>query len=470
MKKHLIYLTLLFISNGIFAQVGINTENPRATLDVVASMNDGNIPPGFIAPRLTRSQLIEISDNYGKDQTGAIVYITDLGGAINQKTTNITSIGYYYFNGTIWLSINQSEWYSPWFKIGTNSSSKENTDNSYLNAQVVIGGNSIASINGGTDNAQLTINGGDASINGITVGKGGGSINSNTAIGTSALKNNKTGTNNTSIGANAGTNITTGSNNLMVGSNVNTTSATSNNQMNIGNTLFGITGNSNTDLGRVSIGKTVPDSDVLLDVNGKTQVSGEKSFRYVDGKQANNKVLVSDTNGNASWEKLNIMNEPMYPPAYSDGYTGELKKGIASGILITIPPYSVWIVELGQIVRFSRYLKVYTSSSGNLVSENIWVRFTWSDTPTGDTSKDILAGRLISGSCYVGGEFNMISGTSVIQNSSAVEKKYYLTTDNINQYFIDPSSPIKVEGLFQNWSENTLVVIPANNQSLDPNN
>ena len=58
----------------------------------------------------------------------------------------------------------------------------------------------------------------DASINGLTVGKGAGSVSSNTAVGASALAANTSGNNNTALGNQAGQLNTTGSCNVMVGS------------------------------------------------------------------------------------------------------------------------------------------------------------------------------------------------------------------------------------------------------------
>ena len=49
----------------------------------------------------------------------------------------------------------------------------------------------------------------DASISGLTVGKGGGSVSTNTALGASALSSNTTGASNTAIGNLAGTTATT---------------------------------------------------------------------------------------------------------------------------------------------------------------------------------------------------------------------------------------------------------------------
>ena len=51
----------------------------------------------------------------------------------------------------------------------------------------------------------------DASINGLTVGRGAGSVSNNTAVGASALAANTTGSSNTAVGASAGASITTNS-------------------------------------------------------------------------------------------------------------------------------------------------------------------------------------------------------------------------------------------------------------------
>jgi hypothetical protein len=57
----------------------------------------------------------------------------------------------------------------------------------------------------------------DASISGLTVGKGAGAISSNTAVGSAALNINTTGTNNTAFGNQAGSANTSGTNNTSLG-------------------------------------------------------------------------------------------------------------------------------------------------------------------------------------------------------------------------------------------------------------
>jgi hypothetical protein len=59
----------------------------------------------------------------------------------------------------------------------------------------------------------------DASISGLTVGKGGSAVATNNALGTSALSANTSGSQNTALGYNAGTSNTTGAYNLFAGVN-----------------------------------------------------------------------------------------------------------------------------------------------------------------------------------------------------------------------------------------------------------
>jgi len=59
----------------------------------------------------------------------------------------------------------------------------------------------------------------DATLNGLTVGKGGGAVSTNTAVGASALAANTTGTNNTVLGINSGLSSTTATNNVYLGLN-----------------------------------------------------------------------------------------------------------------------------------------------------------------------------------------------------------------------------------------------------------
>ncbi len=91
---------LFFAIKGL-AQTGINTQNPKATLDVVAS-NETAIPIGVIAPRLTGEQLKQKDALYNADQDGTIVFVTEplTASTTSDKTYNVLDKGYYVFNAT----------------------------------------------------------------------------------------------------------------------------------------------------------------------------------------------------------------------------------------------------------------------------------------------------------------------------------------------------------------------------------
>jgi hypothetical protein len=84
----------------------------------------------------------------------------------------------------------------------------------------------------------------DAVVNGINIGRGGGSIATNTRVGTTALNLNSTGSGNTALGNNAMFYNTTGSNNTAIGS-----SALVNNTTGNSNVAIGITAGSSTNAG-----------------------------------------------------------------------------------------------------------------------------------------------------------------------------------------------------------------------------
>ncbi len=91
----------------------------------------------------------------------------------------------------------------------------------------------------------LEIDGTDATINSITVGKGANSVAGNTVLGESALDAAVTGGNNTAIGANSCTTLTSGTNNTGVGS---------------ASLLLLTTGSNNTALGRQTLDSTTTGS------------------------------------------------------------------------------------------------------------------------------------------------------------------------------------------------------------------
>jgi len=115
------------------------------------------------------------------------------------------------------------------------------TDSSLTSGRVVYattGGNLIDSANLTFDGTILTaatlVSTGDATVNGIRVGEGGGNVATNTALGASTLAVNTTGANNVAVGAGALDVNTIGSQNTAVGANALGSNLIGNNNVAIG--------------------------------------------------------------------------------------------------------------------------------------------------------------------------------------------------------------------------------------------
>ncbi|MFL9835803.1 hypothetical protein [Chryseobacterium terrae] len=102
MKKIFNLLLLVFIII-LKAQVGINTQTPAATLDVIGKPDLPNHYDGIIPPRISGDQLA--SKNYSILQKGAIVYVTQPASNLLGQVIHIVEEGYYFFNGQFWNQI-----------------------------------------------------------------------------------------------------------------------------------------------------------------------------------------------------------------------------------------------------------------------------------------------------------------------------------------------------------------------------
>jgi len=115
MKTTFTQFSAIFISGFSFAQVGFNTISPKTTVDVSAKrdisglITDNAQTFGLQAPRLTRAELTANTATYSSDQSGALIYITDVtGGDAAGQRINVTAMGYYYFDGAVWQRLTQA--------------------------------------------------------------------------------------------------------------------------------------------------------------------------------------------------------------------------------------------------------------------------------------------------------------------------------------------------------------------------
>jgi len=166
MKNLLLFLLLVstIITN---AQVGIGTNTPDASAKL--EVNSSN--KGFLPPRVALTSTTDFS-TIASPVAGLLVYCTGTGGL---------TAGYYYFNGTVWVNLT---------------------------------GNGVP-YTGATGAVNLGAY--DMTVNGITVGKGGGAQQYNTAFGYDALASNTLGNWNIAVGYNALSTNTQGNYNVAVG-------------------------------------------------------------------------------------------------------------------------------------------------------------------------------------------------------------------------------------------------------------
>ncbi len=169
-KKSIILGTLLFTGIFAYAQVGIDTDQPKATLDIKATPTSTTKIDGLIAPRVTGDQLKTNDSKYTTDQDAAIVYVTAaVSGTVSDKTTNVTSIGYYYFDKTVgaqgrWMKIANpaavGAYQEPWNVQGSSTPATTNIQAIYQSGAVSIWRNKVfESTASGSAKVDLHVNG-----------------------------------------------------------------------------------------------------------------------------------------------------------------------------------------------------------------------------------------------------------------------------------------------------------------------
>jgi len=103
MKKNVFILALLS-SSFAFSQVGFNTPDPKATVDIEAKNATGKSTnvDGLLIPRVDR----ERAQLMVGVPTSTLVYINSIAtGQQAGIAQNIDTIGYYYYNGAAWVKL-----------------------------------------------------------------------------------------------------------------------------------------------------------------------------------------------------------------------------------------------------------------------------------------------------------------------------------------------------------------------------
>ncbi|QHN65389.1 tail fiber domain-containing protein [Bergeyella cardium] len=114
MKQKLFFAMLL---TGVLAsaqtdyqgKVGINTAEPKATLDLNPSKENAAVKPdasneGLLIPRLSKERLAKVASTNLQEST--LVYVNDASYAGSETTVkNVKSKGFYFYNGTEWTAV-----------------------------------------------------------------------------------------------------------------------------------------------------------------------------------------------------------------------------------------------------------------------------------------------------------------------------------------------------------------------------
>jgi uncharacterized protein (TIGR02145 family) len=257
MKTQILTTVLILLSLGLFAQVGINTDN--STPDGSAMLDVKSTTQGMLIPRMTSDQRTNISS----PATGLLVF---------DETTG----GFWFYNATAWVSLNGSTANIPDAIADADNNTKVQVDKGGLDddiirfdmagteffrmdsgrIEVLNTGNSVFIGNAAGGNDDFTNNENVAIGDSALFSNGEGEYNTavgyqslftnssgfrNTAVGHMALKSNTTGKYNAAVGDNALQNNTSGEDNIAIGQ-----AALWKNSTGMGNIAFGYSNNFNT--------------------------------------------------------------------------------------------------------------------------------------------------------------------------------------------------------------------------------
>ena len=149
------------------------------------------------------------SFQYLTGSTGSMQYLTGSSGSFEYLTGGTGSMQYLTGSSGSFEYLTGSTGSMQYLTGGTGSFQYLTSDTGSM--QYLTGSSgSFEYLTGGTGSFQYLTTANDATIHSITVGLGGGSVSSNTAVGYNALLSNTTGNENTALGNQAGINNTTG--------------------------------------------------------------------------------------------------------------------------------------------------------------------------------------------------------------------------------------------------------------------
>lgn len=104
-------LFLFFAINVAFSQVGIGNSDPKSTLDITAINATGTSTSvdGLNVPRVDRQRAQSMT--LANIPVSTIIYVNSVStgsSAVGTTTVNVTATGFYYFNGSVWVRLDEN--------------------------------------------------------------------------------------------------------------------------------------------------------------------------------------------------------------------------------------------------------------------------------------------------------------------------------------------------------------------------
>lgn len=106
--RKIIFAIAVLATGFASAQVGVGNTDPKATLDITGDAASATTADGLLIPRLTGDELAAKDAVYLADQTGAQVYVTAAATNPAGKTAQVTTPGFYFYNGTVWTLLSDA--------------------------------------------------------------------------------------------------------------------------------------------------------------------------------------------------------------------------------------------------------------------------------------------------------------------------------------------------------------------------
>lgn len=511
MKNRITLIFMLAASGITYAQVGVNTSTPKATFDITAKSTTGTTaaPEGLLIPRVDRQKAQSMTGV----TTSTMIYINSVttGSAVG-TAVNINAVGYYYFDGAVWIKINagnlvDTNIYNQNGSLTGNRVVTQNANTLAFNSTAINGfsvdGNTLSvdaannrvGIGTVVPNSTLQVLGGEMRVGGDATQAGSIAnpvlrIHSNANADGSGgelrfsendsnfgyyLRHNTApgavyGYDGLAIGAaqNGRYTYNPAKPGFFIGDNQNVSVGTSTPQA-----MFHIDGARDNNInvaptaaqqandivvdskGSVGIGTVSPDRK--LDIRSATN----GAVRIQDGTQGNGYVLTSDAGGIATWKRssTNVVTGTASGGGYNLPFaaTSEYKY---TGASIQLPP-GQWMVTISQLIY----------PTGTIAAEDwMFVRSTFSEQnlttvgQVGVQSADVAGPSLMSfkvmGPFNGGNNYDTKTGSIRINNNSNATKTYRYIVGSTAASRTLPS--VTLNGYAGGWAENSIYATAIN--------